>query len=479
MRRTVRRTFFYSFLLIFLVTAPLIVLYATGYSFNFQRGALALTGGIFVKTNQTGITATVDGKLYSASGFLSRGIFISSLEPGSHTVEITKDGFRPWKKTVNVESQIIQEFRSVILVSLARTGALLTGTTTPSAAGTTLLLLPNPGGSRILNVTEERSTPVLRIADPAQATTTRPAIRLTNSEFRSAHWNQAGTAVLLHTRQKTQNLWQIVSAGSLGVDTIIDHRTVLRTSATSTAILTESSVKDVRWASDLEEFYIQSGDEVFLWNRREGRLTSIIREVRSFHAEASQIWFVNQGGFFARLDLETRTITTLDRPGFALNEEPQKFVTQAGIPRAVIDSLGGLYVIHPETNKLLPIVGGITTAKISPDGKLLGFTGQDGAFSVYYLEPEDRQPFHRALSMVHVLKADAAITDFIWYGDPVSHIVYRTDKGIFFAEIDERFSPAIERLFDPTARLAENPASRTSFYLSKGSLLQRFNIKEP
>lgn len=109
MTHKTRRIIFYSLVLIFVLVTPLIILYAVGYSFDWQKHILVQTGGIYLKSIPVAQIA-VNGKKNSQTTRL-----ISRLLPKSYEVSVTKDGFYPWQKTLEVSPRLVTEARNIFL----------------------------------------------------------------------------------------------------------------------------------------------------------------------------------------------------------------------------------------------------------------------------------------------------------------------------------------------------------------------------
>lgn len=108
----VRRTLFYSFTVLFFVSATGIILYANGYRWNASRNTLEQTGGLVLETEPGGARATINGRVQESflGALLGRPDFQTPLRveyilPGAYEVLLEKAGYWPWKNTVSVEVQ--------------------------------------------------------------------------------------------------------------------------------------------------------------------------------------------------------------------------------------------------------------------------------------------------------------------------------------------------------------------------------------
>lgn len=109
-----RNIYFFTLLIIFIVTIPFIVLYSFGYDVNDAR-ALIQTGGVNVDTNMSGVVLFVDDEYAEQSSFISRDIFVQKLKLGEHNVATTKAGYYPWYKTVEIYPNRVTTLQALML----------------------------------------------------------------------------------------------------------------------------------------------------------------------------------------------------------------------------------------------------------------------------------------------------------------------------------------------------------------------------
>lgn len=93
-----RRALFVAFLLIFTVFSATVILYASGYRYNTRLGRIEQVGLLSISSTQEGVAAVVNGKRYE----VKRGLQLSSLLPGTYNLLLTKDGYHPWTKQLDV-----------------------------------------------------------------------------------------------------------------------------------------------------------------------------------------------------------------------------------------------------------------------------------------------------------------------------------------------------------------------------------------
>jgi len=120
MTKKIRNILFLSCLFLFIIFAPLIILYSQGYRFDFDPPAggkrIVQTGGLAVITPLKSVEVYLDGKLAGKSGSLfSDTFFVGELLPKKYKVEMRKQGFHSWEKNLEVREKEVTKIRNVIL----------------------------------------------------------------------------------------------------------------------------------------------------------------------------------------------------------------------------------------------------------------------------------------------------------------------------------------------------------------------------
>lgn len=117
MDKLYRAIFFWILVLVFIVTAPAIVLYAKGYRFDFNRGIFVYSGTISIKSNPQDIKISLNGKENDAKALnrVNNSYNISGLLPDTYNLTVSADGYQTWSKAVEVHSGQASEFWNVFL----------------------------------------------------------------------------------------------------------------------------------------------------------------------------------------------------------------------------------------------------------------------------------------------------------------------------------------------------------------------------
>ncbi len=117
MEKLKRAIFFWTLVLIFIITAPAIVMYAKGYRFDFSRGVFVHSGTISIKSNPQDIQISINGKTEGAQSInrINNSYNISGLLPNNYAISASAEGYQTWSKKTDVHSGLASEFWNVIL----------------------------------------------------------------------------------------------------------------------------------------------------------------------------------------------------------------------------------------------------------------------------------------------------------------------------------------------------------------------------
>lgn len=104
----------------FIIVAPTATLWALGYRFHWKDRAPIQIGGLYINTQDlpVGAKATIQdvgNRIFSPS-ILDESYFWNNVPPGNYKMEISKEGYFPWSKEINVNALQVIRFESVLLL---------------------------------------------------------------------------------------------------------------------------------------------------------------------------------------------------------------------------------------------------------------------------------------------------------------------------------------------------------------------------
>ena len=109
-----RRVYLIGFVVLFLLCLPVVLLFANGFRFESGFGFVK-TGGIYISVPYADAVVAMNGEDVGTSGILKRGFYIDDLTPGSYVIAVTREGYRPWYRTLSVEQTLVSDARALLI----------------------------------------------------------------------------------------------------------------------------------------------------------------------------------------------------------------------------------------------------------------------------------------------------------------------------------------------------------------------------
>jgi len=97
-----RRILYSFFLAIFFTIAPILILYTSGYRYDFEYNRIIETGSLVVRTDPEQATITMDGNLMNQKS----PAIINTILPGEINLLVEKDGYIPWEKEITIYPKV-------------------------------------------------------------------------------------------------------------------------------------------------------------------------------------------------------------------------------------------------------------------------------------------------------------------------------------------------------------------------------------
>ena len=112
MKPRYRRVFFLGALFLFTIVAPVLILGASGYRYDFQGQALVPTGTLVLKSYPEGARIRINQR----EGTDRTPAEIQGLLPSRYVLEVNSEDFRPWRKEVEIQANRITVEDQILLI---------------------------------------------------------------------------------------------------------------------------------------------------------------------------------------------------------------------------------------------------------------------------------------------------------------------------------------------------------------------------
>lgn len=425
-------------LVLFIVAGSVFVVYSFGYRLDMKNWKIVQTGGLNVKTTPKTTEIILDGeKINKKAGLFSNEIFVQGLIPGIHNLEVSKEGYFTWKKSANIEPEMVDSFSNIVLM---------------------------PENS--LKEEIYRATTSEEIVD---------VLPLGN-----------GGELLLETTIETKSgLYQVLSIFDKGNLSFLDIFSKKISSSDNLGLIKNLIIDGTNYNHFLINYYDRSlGKQVFyLWDKSMPDETTDFSKIISqyFFSQPQKILFhpfeynkfiVSTSKKLGILDLDKKVVDYLpptNPSDFNLSGNSLFWIDKVGglysynlimkstAPIAILDekelSVEKMVVSSNSGNILLFLKGGkvvlvkidglihsigdnVSNVVFSPDNKKIAYVSGNSV-QVYFLEDLFQDVTKKAGEIIKALDNDTAISDLIWFKDSF-HLLARSGEKVFFVEIDDR-----------------------------------------
>lgn len=419
LKRSTRRKIFYAMVAFFAIVAPLTLLYSQGYIFDLKSRGFISTGGVFVKTSQTGVRVSVDSQLSMETSFISRGALITNLLPRRYTVRAEKDGYQPWAKTIRVASEEVIEFRNVIL---------------PLSAPEPRLLFEGRGrgGGKIESLPGRSEIAFVSAGSPFSVSVIEPETRRVIGRLERVmkwSWDERSQAFIVGRFAEDRMRWY---RGVFAAGRVEEIPIVLRGLPHGF-----SPDRVIPHPKEKEWFYFSAGGALFMQGRAAVPV-AIAEQIHSFTVGEDRLYFITKNGFFAESDLSGGNTKLLGRKGLLLDDAMPALISAGpGGDIAVLDAADGLFIYRPGISVEIDfIAGGVDGIYFSEDGtRMLFWDGRQ--LSVYWLRDNQAQPFDLAGTKKQFFSADEPVLA-VHLNKEGTYAFYATANKIGMVELDDR-----------------------------------------
>ena len=116
----VRKRFILFCLLLacFCIVAPIAILQAKGYRFDFGKGVFVYSGTVTIKSNPQDFNVLINGEIVESKKLnrINNSFNVGGLRPQNYEIRVEAPDFQSWTKKADVHSGIATEFWNVLLV---------------------------------------------------------------------------------------------------------------------------------------------------------------------------------------------------------------------------------------------------------------------------------------------------------------------------------------------------------------------------
>jgi len=442
------RTILFSILAgLFLIITPGITLYSWGYRFDFDSGKIVQTGAFYFKVFPRGAQIYLDGNRIKKTDFFFGASYVENLLPKKYEVEIKKDGFHSWKKTLEVKEKQVTDAKNIVLIpEEPEFSALTKGVENFSFS---------PDGKKVILKETKNGAWALKLLEPERNVKShllaKEDIPKSEISISAISFSPDSRRILLKTASKEGFKYFLINLEKSPPD------------LTSLDFL-EGSVKDVFFdpRSSQKLFLLVDEDKsssspsplrglVFEADLTQKKISQIVLEnIRSFQVFNENIYYLSDSGpdagFLFKTDFSFSGREKINKSPFPVekNGEYKIFVFS---DRIFLQDGKNLYLFNPSSNNFEKFFETSKEPEISSDLKKIVYYS-DYEIWILFLKDEFSQPQKSAGEKQFIARFSEKIGNVFWLSS--HYLIFNSGSKIKIAEIDDRDKINIADFAPPT-----------------------------
>jgi hypothetical protein len=425
MTKKARKILFLICFCLFILIAPSVVFYSQGYRFDINPPAggkkITQTGGLFLKIVPKQVEVFIDEKLEKRTDFFFGSILIENLLPRKYKIEVRKEGYHSWEKSLEIKEKEVAEVKSIVLF--------------PENPDFTIL-------SR-----EVKSF----WFSPDQE-------KIILSEMSSPTGGEESWSLKLYDLEKNVK------------SHLIDEKDISKTGV---------NLFDLNFLPDSNKILLEVGmkEQIKYFTLELDKISPVLIEeeppsppvenVTAYQKFNNDIYYLDNSGYLFKNEerITEAAFKILPETEYELNIFPENIFLREG---------KALYLLNVDLKTSEKFFEPIKSIKISPDlNKLLYFSDYEAW--ILFLKDYDPSTVHRAGDRVFLVRLSEKIGDCFWLNS--DYLIYNAADKIKIAEIDDRDRINIINIAEfKNPEIFWNQFNKKLYILSEGNLYQSENL---
>ncbi len=342
--KTRRRILFWLAVAVFLVAAPLLIVYSQGLRYDFTARELVRVGAIALDSHPEEAQVVLDGEfLDETTPEVLRGLL-----PGrEYAIEVQLEGYHWWRKTLTVDPQRITAARSIHLfpVDIALDTALQD---VPAAEE----LSVSGNGERIFGVTQDME---VFVYNTRTATTTPLDFDdgLQTQAVSNVQWHENNTAVLFARQVSGDVRWYVWNSSQNTLVDLNERYGVVRTAALSvlpTPPPADFNPFNIVFARNGEtQFIVSLNGRAYVLNVRDNTLTDLgLDNVATLYGVTGRYFLVNASSTLIEFEADGDIVRSYGNLGLI----PDRLLLSPNGQRMAYETAGRVEVVWLERQEL-------------------------------------------------------------------------------------------------------------------------------
>ena len=410
-----RTILFLSLLILFLIAAFLTVFYSMGWRFDWETRKITRPGIFYFKIWPRSVEVYLDGELRDKTDFFFGSTLIENLLSKEYEVEIKKEGFHAWKKTLEIKRGEVTETKNIVLIPENPNFTIITDEVNDfffSPDGKKIVL-KNPGWSlKLFEIDKNVKSHLINEGDISE-----DEVELFDLKF-----SADSSKVLLELGVKEQINYYLLE--------IDESPAVL-----SSLDFLNSPEKVYFLPKNSQKLFVFKDKELSEANLSTKEISSpILKNIITFTVSYNNVYYFDTSGFVFKNKLSFNQEEKLNIIPFSIKEETEYEITVLD-SHIFLQENNILYVFDENNKSFEKFFEPIKDFKFSHDSqKMVYFNNYE--IWVLFLEKKYDQPQKEAGEKLFITRFSEKIDNLFWYTG--HYLIFNVGDKIKVVEIDDR-----------------------------------------
>lgn len=439
-----RRFIFYVFLILFIILASTVILYAQGYGFDWQAKSLFKGGAFYFKSYPKEADVYINNKYWGKTNEL-----IKRLPPKEYDIKISKLDYYDWQKTLGIKSKLVTEAKNILLIKKNPSLSLVTKNNVKYFSF-------SPNKKKVIYLTDKATREInpeeQKVADPREIPTySTPALRLieltnnTDTQIYPAPLTKGAKPApsIPKLNDLTNILWsndneKLILSFSDNSYYILNSKNQLEIISLNNLIKILSNYKIYNiekpffHPQNFNKIYFLANNNLYLVDLAGDLSLPVVINILTYNIHNNEILYISSLGEFYKTNLGGSSFKKiLDIPFF----KPEQNIIIVNEKVLIIDN--ELYLFNPQAQVFEKNAENTIEVSLSSDDKKLLWRTKN-EIGVIWLYDDFEQPLRKKYETEIVMKTFEEIDHAMWYSKTNQHIIFIIKNEIKITELDGR-----------------------------------------
>lgn len=401
-----RKILFFIFLSIFIIISPVVILYAQGYRFDFEKKRLIQTGDFYFKSLPKKVDVYVNNKLAKEKTPSQ----IKYLLPKKYNIKITKEGFFAWEKELEINPLLVTEAKNILLMPEKLNKEMI-------IPGKIAKFDFSPNKKFIAYVAQDKELWLYNLENAGN----NRLFKSENYKLIDIIWSHDSKKILF---SDSLNKWRAVDINE-----------------PSKPINISASLSNPKWnPANPSEIFFKKGDEIFILNLGGQKNPVLLAEnVIDYDALGEYLLYIQKPNLILyRQDILSKTKEQMTNLPMNYKENLDYKILAFSSQDVILRADGILYIFEKDKKLFEKIDENIKDVNFANDERKISFWSSNEIWA-FWLKKIFDQPTKNPGDKELITRLSQKIKEVIWYPKTNEHLIFLTeDNEIKITELDGR-----------------------------------------